>query len=422
MPPIATPSSTRTPRQIAWYLSPHDMVPGDTWGYDRADCQIRALEDAGYEVVYFAATFSHATKQVRGAPWTTTIDKQGRTLVLVPVRAYASHGSLRRMASLFDFAFHLWRAPLAEFPRPALIFSSMPTPFLDVVSVLLARRHKARFVQDFRDLWPELFVHAFPARLKALGKLLIQPLVWTRRWSLKNTDAYVAVTQEYLDFGLAIAPELRARPNAVVYCASDPYQPAKERVEPGKLAAMTKTEMAEVWLVYAGTLGNNYDIRSVLRAFELAAAKAPFLRLKIAGDGPLRPLVLEAAERNPEVVSYLGALNKDELWSLLEQADIGLLPYAGFSTVSVPAKTFDYLAAGLPIINSLPGEVDRIIKTNDIGRRYESGNVDDLVNAMLELAGDRDKLDAMRGRASQAARQYSRAHQYGQVTALLQKL
>lgn len=409
-------------RRVAWYLSPHDMIPGDTWGYDRADCQIRALEDAGYDVVYFAATFSHATKQVRGAPWTTTTDERGRTLVLVPVRSYTGHGSLKRIGSLFDFAFNLWRARLPALPKPSLIFSAMPTPFLDVVSVLLARRHGARFLQDFRDMWPELFVHAFPIRLQALGRLLIQPLLWTRRWSLVNTDAYVAVTREYLDVGLGIAPHLRDKPHAVVYCASDAYAPAKERVAPEKLIAMTKADAAEAWLVYAGTLGNNYDIASVLAAFEAVATKAPQLRLKVAGDGPLRSLVTDAAARMPDRITYLGPLNKDELWCLLESADVGLLPYTGFSTVSVPAKTFDYLAAGLPIINSLSGEVDQIIQRHRIGRRYEPGNVEDLAHAMLTVVQNRQELDAMRARSRQAAPQYSREYQYGQVTDLVRSL
>jgi glycosyltransferase involved in cell wall biosynthesis len=398
------------------------MIPGDTWGYDRADCQIRALEAAGYEVVYFAATFSHATKQVRGAPWTTTKDERGRTLVLVPVRPYSGHGSLKRIGSLFDFAFNLWRAQLPALAKPSLIFSAMPTPFLDVVSVLLARRHGARFVQDFRDMWPELFVHAFPQRLKVLGRLLIQPLLWTRRWSLANTDVYVAVTHEYLDVGLNIAPRLRDRPHAVVYCASDAHQPERARVAPVKLAAMTKADADEVWFVYAGTLGNNYDIASVLAAFQVAAAQAPHLRLKVAGDGPLRALVTDATAKLPERIAYLGPLNKDELWCLLESADVGLLPYTGFSTVSVPAKTFDYLAAGLPIINSLPGEVDQIIQRHRIGFRYESGNAMDLARYMLALVHDRGELSAMRERSRQAAPKYSRAHQYGQVTTLIQRL
>lgn len=416
-PAVAPPA-----RRVAWYLSPHDMIPGDTWGYDRADCQIRALEAAGYQVVYFAATFSHATKQVRGAPWTTTTDARGNQLVLVPVRAYSGHGSVKRIASLFDFAFNLWRARPAGVPAPSLVFGAMPTPFLDVVSVLLARRHRARFVQDFRDLWPELFIHAFPPRLKALGRLAIQPLLWTRRWSLAHTDAYVAVTQEYLDFGFKIVPALRDKPNAVVYCASDPYRPVRERVEPAKLATLTKADPSEIWLTYAGTIGNNYDIASVLAAFELAAAQVPQLRLVVAGDGPLRPLVTDAAARQPDRIRYVGPLNKDELWCLLESADIGLLPYTGFSTVSVPAKTFDYLAAGLPIINSLTGEVDQIIQAHRIGRRYESGNVQDLARVMVELARDPEALAAMRERSRAAAPQYSRAYQYGQVTALVESL
>ena len=146
-----------------WYLSPHDLAPGDAWGYDRGPRIVETLSGAGCTVTYYASTFAHMTKKVRGGDWERRPIDARTDLVFVPVRAYLGHGSMRRMLSLLDFAKHLVTGTRGH-RAPDLIVVAMPTPFLDLASLHLARRHGARLVHDFRDLWPELFVHAFAPR------------------------------------------------------------------------------------------------------------------------------------------------------------------------------------------------------------------------------------------------------------------
>ena len=406
-----------------WYLSPHDKLPSDSWGYDRALIQIDTLQAAGCRVVFWAASFSHSTKQMRGEPWQKIPVRDGFDVRLVPVRGYQRHGSLARMGSLFDFGWNMWRQPTDE-PAPDLIVSVMPTPFVDVACVLLARRHMARFVQDFRDLWPELFVHAFPKACQGLGRILIRPLQWMRKWALRRSDGFLSVTHDYLDFANDISATVKQRPHAVVYFGMDAHSPDTINIPAQKLDVLRKADSSELWVVYGGTLGDNYDVVTMVAAFEVIQREYPGLklRLKVAGSGPLKGLVEDAASKHPEVVSYFGPLNKDELWMLLGSADIGLLPYAGFSTVSVPAKTFDYIAAGLPMINSLPGEIERILAERGIGAQYQSGNVQSLVNAIVRMAQDRTELLLMRERARAAAEEYSKGQQYGQMLDVLREL
>lgn len=406
-----------------WYLSPHDKIPSDSWGYDRALIQIDTLRAAGCRVVFWAGSFSHSTKQVRGEAWQRIPVADGFDVRLVPVRSYQRHGSLARMGSLLDFGWNMWRQPTDE-PAPDLIVSVMPTPFVDVACVLLARRYGARFVQDFRDLWPELFVHAFPQAWQGLGRVLIKPLQWMRKWALRRSDGFLSVTHDYLDFANAVSSTVKQRPHAVVYFGMDAHAPDITRIPPEKLPGLKKSDASEVWVVYGGTLGDNYDVATMVAAFAIIEREHPALklRLKVAGSGPLKGLVEAAAREHPESVSYFGPLNKDELWMLLGSADIGLLPYAGFSTVSVPAKTFDYIAAGLPMINSLPGEIERILAQRGIGVQYESGNVQSLVAAIVRMAQDRAALQAMRERAHGASLEYSKGRQYGQMLDVLAKL
>jgi glycosyltransferase involved in cell wall biosynthesis len=289
---------------------------------------------------------------------------------------------------------------------------------------LLAKRYRAKFVQDFRDLWPELFVYAFSPKLRWLARAGIQPLKWLRRYATRRTDALISVTHEYLAFAKQIVSTVDRRPNEVIYFGVDPHVPDVSRLPAQRVAELTREDPDETWFVYGGTLGDNYDIRTVLETFaKLAQAPAGRkFRLNIAGDGPLANHVREAAARFPEVIRYFGPLSKDELWLLLLSSDVGLLPYAKFSTVSVPAKTFDYIAAGLAIINSLPGEVESIVAEHALGRSYEAGSTASLAAAITEMMEDRAGTLDMKARSRAAAPKYSQRAQYAKLPRLIAQL
>jgi glycosyltransferase involved in cell wall biosynthesis len=97
----------------------------------------------------------------------------------------------------------------------------------------------------------------------------------------------------------------------------------------------------------------------------------------------------------------LGWLGKDELTRLYAGAYAGIACYARGATQSVTYKLFDYLAAGFPIVASLPGEMETIITKEDVGRHYEPENAAALAAVVKELAVARDTVTAMgrRGRA-----------------------
>lgn len=59
---------------------------------------------------------------------------------------------------------------------------------------------------------------------------------------------------------------------------------------------------------------------------------------------------------------YLGKLKPESLSYLYNKSDVGLSIYTEISNVEMPDKFYDYTAAGLPVINSLKGEVGNIVK------------------------------------------------------------
>jgi glycosyltransferase involved in cell wall biosynthesis len=73
------------------------------------------------------------------------------------------------------------------------------------------------------------------------------------------------------------------------------------------------------------------------------------------------------------------------------------------SLVAVPYKACDYAAAGLALVNSLPGELADLISTHEAGVPYVAGDGGSLAAAITGLATDRRRLLAMRQAARRLA-------------------
>jgi glycosyltransferase involved in cell wall biosynthesis len=134
-------------------------------------------------------------------------------------------------------------------------------------------------------------------------------------------------------------------------------------------------------LVYAGSLGEHYDLDTLLDVL----ATMPEVRLTIAGRGPAEERLRRRAASLPNV-TFAGAVGVAKLSDLYADADIGLAPYRAGSTVALPTKLFDYLAAALPVITSLDSEVSTLIEDAGAGVRYNAGDAASLRAAIVALS------------------------------------
>lgn len=75
-------------------------------------------------------------------------------------------------------------------------------------------------------------------------------------------------------------------------------------------------------------------------------------------------------------------LQQADLNELLSRCHVGVVPMQPDSMVAVPYKVGEYLAASLPVINSLSGELAELLQGGSCGQPYVVGNVDSLTKAM----------------------------------------
>lgn len=121
-------------------------------------------------------------------------------------------------------------------------------------------------------------------------------------------------------------------------------------------------------------------------------------------------------------VVYLGKLSPEQLAGVDSLCDIGLCAYSQNSNVEMPDKIYDYTAAGLAVLNSLQGEISRVVHEHQVGRQYEAGNADDLASQLLQLETDRTQLSLYRKRSHELGDFFDHAAQLRKVNNLVERV
>jgi len=213
-----------------------------------------------------------------------------------------------------------------------------------------------------------------------------------QRWLIPRYDAHVVVTDSIMrDF----APQkqyLRLEGGVTT-----------ETLERMKCAIKRNDIEDKFTIVAAGTLSEYNGIPEILQAFSLLHDAS--YRLVIAGDGPLRKTVEDAAARDSRI-QYVGYLQFGEVLELYSKASV-LLCMRITKRVNTkyffPSKVMEYLASGVPVVSTCTNHIEEEFKGLLYFLRNETP--EELANLIRQIAnsdpGERREL-ARKARAFMA--------------------
>src|SRR5260370_7964074 len=90
-------------------------------------------------------------------------------------------------------------------------------------------------------------------------------------------------------------------------------------------------------------------------------------------------------------VIFTGWVDSARIACLGQLASIGLAAYSPSAPQGLPNKLFEYMAYGLPVVSSLPGEAEAFLGESRCGITYKAGDAESLVDALLSLANARHR-------------------------------
>ncbi len=161
--------------------------------------------------------------------------------------------------------------------------------------------------------------------------------------------------------------------------------------------------------VYAGTHGIANGLHAVLDAAqELKQRGRNDIKILLIGSGKLKQeLHITADRKGLDNVIFHEPVTKSKLSGLMKSTDLGLQILANvpaFYYGTSPNKFFDYLAAGVPVLNNYPGWLSEMIRTENCGLAVPPDDPIAFADALQQAADNRDELKAMGKHAIELAK------------------
>lgn len=309
-----------------------------------------------------------------------------------------SDGFIRRGLTFIKFALRSIGLVFSE--KYDLVFATT-TPLTAGIPGIFARWLRRKpFVFEVRDLWPEL-----PKAMGVINNPLVLGAMSFLEWaSYRSAHRCIGLSPGIVE-GIAArgVPKERIEliPNgcdlSIFGTDQLPWRP--KGVGPDDLMA-----------VFAGTHGMANGLDAVLNAAaELKARNRADIKLVLVGQGKLKSKLVERTEKEGlNNVIFHEPVSKKRLSGLMASTDIGLQILANvpaFYYGTSPNKFFDYIAAGLPVLNNYPGWLAGMINEHELGFSVEPDSPKAFADALEYAADNRDLLSQLGVNASELAKQ-----------------
>jgi glycosyltransferase involved in cell wall biosynthesis len=315
-------------------------------------------------------------------------DVDGIDVISLPL-AYSNHDSLLRRGWTF-LRFALRSVRLALELDCDLVFATS-TPITAVIPGLAAKWLRGKpFVFEVRDLWPEL-----PRALGMRNPFILGGMSLLEFLGYRSADACIGLSP-------GIVEGIRARSDERLPVVMIPNGSDLEVFHPSKRAKLTLPGVGADDFVagFTGAHGVANGLDALLAvAEELHRRGDRRVKLAFIGDGKEKErLAARATELGLTNCLFFPPVPKSELGAITASLDCGLMvlrDVPAFYRGTSPNKFFDYLAAGIPVINNYPGWLAGLIQENRCGLVVPPGNVAAFADALQRLAADAPECRAM---------------------------
>ena len=296
-----------------------------------------------------------------------------------------SDSFLKRISVFFKYVF---RALILVFTEKYDLVFATTTPLTTSIPGIAARWLRAKpFIFEVRDLWPEL-----PKAMGVIKNPLILYMMSILEWASYHSANHLIALSPGIAKGIqkrGIKPEsVTLIPNG---CDLDIFNDRAKKWRPKGI------KNNDLLVLFAGSHGPANGLNSVLDvAAELKHRGRHDIKFLLVGDGKLKPtLMSRASNEQLDNVLFHEPINKMKLAGLMQATDIGLQILANvpaFYYGTSPNKFFDYISAGLPVLNNYPGWLSEMIIKNNCGFCVPPENINAFADALEKAANDPSAL------------------------------
>lgn len=328
--------------------------------------------------------------------------EQREGLEIVRVRLYPATGrGFKRLLNYFSFALmSLWGVSRAA--KADVVFVESPPLFLGLSGWIAARFHRARFILNISDLWPDSVEALGIMSGKVLRPMFaLEKFLYQRAWLICGTTRGI-VRRLIEDKGVQPIKTLHL-PNGADLELLAPLEKDE------KLAAELELKIDAKVFIFAGTHGYAQRLDSVLEAASLVERSD--IHFLFVGEGPdkarLQRLALERGLMN---VTFAPAQPLSRIPSFFSLATASIVPLMKTDLFldALPSKLIVSLACGVAPIYSGEGEAAQLLRAEQCGLVVSPEDPIALKRAIEDLADDPVKCRTLsRNARSLAEREFA---------------
>ncbi|MDO5689620.1 MAG: glycosyltransferase family 4 protein [Tissierellia bacterium] len=365
-----------------WIIN-HYAEPPDGGKYLRHYIFAKKLIQRGYDVTIFTASTIHNTKinHTDGhSPYQTQV-VDDVPFVFIKTRNYFGNNG-GRVGNMLDFYFGV-RSVTRDFDCPDVIYTSGPHPLAWMAARKAAKRCNAKYIVETRDLWPETFI--------AMGRFgkrhpISQVLYRIEKSIYRDADRLIFTFPGGAEYVKSIGLD----PSKVRYVNNGiDFEDFRRLVHEVQYYDERFSDFKGFKAVFTGAIGRANAVDQIVKAAQLIQDKEESIRFYIFGYGTeeeaLKAYVEQQGIRN---VIFMGRVKKDQIPSILEQADLNILTLDHLPGVFryglSPNKLFEYFASGNPTISNVECGYD-LLEQYGSGKTVE-GDPEHLAEGILTFS------------------------------------
>ncbi|MBR8823459.1 hypothetical protein IX293_001729 [Fusobacterium necrophorum] len=323
-----------------WFINEYDLPPEFSKFRRRYDMSKYLLKKKKYNIHILCGSFIHGTENQYAykEKYQKNIEYQGVHVHILKGVAYNS--ILKRVISMTLFGLKVAFFKFSKEERPDVIFSSSPHLFAALGAFILAKRNKAKFILEVRDLWPETWVQMGIIKQKGIIHrffLLIEKFLYIHA----NKIIFLGSRFDYfLNLGIS-KDKLEYISNGVDLEEFDK-----------KTSLMIPLNKNKFNITYTGAMGkaNNLDI--ILDLAKLVQKEK--IQFHLIGYGPFKSfLEKRVLEENINNILFHNPINKNMVPEVLRNSDALIMAVLDIDLYKNGVsfnKLFEYWAASKPIL------------------------------------------------------------------------
>jgi glycosyltransferase involved in cell wall biosynthesis len=273
-------------------------------------------------------------------------------IIYLEARPYNSNVSADRLTSHLLFSFKAAAYFRKNRDKYDVVYATVP---LNVLSWLVFSMAGAKTkIIDVVDVWPDVLPFP-PVARKALAPIFA---VW--KWFFKSAvakaDMVMAVSDLFAEEAATYANQISSVKRFYIGQGRLESDVPKQRI---------------FTIAYVGNLGRLYDFDTLLDVLAEETLRNK-VQLYVIGKGDRQEWLLWELERRKLQYRFFGAVfDPARLADILRRCHVGFNGYVN-TTSAFSYKATTYFAAGLPIINSMTGDLKRLVKRHGLGENYKS--------------------------------------------------